>query len=191
MLNQHRLDLPPKNQPFRCEIPPTWPMFSGFSLSVPESVWGSVFVSVIEDVKVRPWESSLWQQTPCWAHQIRALHSNYTMCMCKRTMCVLQCMYRCLCLCVCVQFTHVDTTPVWIIFNLHSCWDLCTRIQEENQFESSEATVIFNLHNTQWAGVCLCMCVCSEAWRIGPLAEICHSAGESMHKTHTHWTKTG
>lgn len=73
---------------------------------------------------------------------------------------------------------------VWIIFNTHSFRDVYglqvhTGIQNENQFRSSESTVMFNLHNAQ----CVCVCVRLTDWLFGRV--ICHSAGKSIVKKPT------
>ena len=152
MLNQHRLDLPPqKINRLRVKFLQHDPCSQDFPRqcrrvceaqcsSLWQKMWKSGHGKARCDNRLPAERSKSERSVPT------------ILCACARGPCVFY--GACVCVCVCVY------SSLWIIFNSHSCWDLCTRIQEENQFGSSEATVISNLHNTQWAGVCVCVCVC-------------------------------
>lgn len=70
--------------------------------SVAQACCLSVFLKVWEVVWVRPWETSLWQQCPCWAERIGEPRSNY------RATCVLAgaATHHNMCVCVFVCEKH-------------------------------------------------------------------------------------
>lgn len=110
---------------------------------------GLLSVCLPEVVWVRPWETSLWQQCPCWAERIGEPRSNY------RASCVLAGAATHHNMCVCVWETCI---PLGI----------CASIGEMRR----RTNVIFSL-GKHTAGMCLCMHVSDCTFgRV-----ICHSAG--------------
>lgn len=96
------------------------------------------------------------------------------------------CLLLPICVCVCVQFTHTHphVMLVWIIFNTHSCCDVCIDGRFIQEFRMRigldhlrllwySIFIMYSMH------VCVSLtdCLCGR--------EICHSAGKTMVKTHS------
>lgn len=119
-----------------------------------------MFVAVLEDVKVVfswifPLKSS--HGKPYCNNRLpaeRTESESSVPTIVRYSVCVRMCISN-VCFAVCVPLPLV-----WFIFNMHSIRVSTAgsyKNTDENRFGSSDATVIFNLHNTQWACVSVCV----------------------------------